>query len=79
MSITAKLALRQLKVNRSRTTGALTAIALATALITAVCSFIASGNEMLVRFLGPDYGEYGGAYDDEIDKDDVLEKDTPQK
>ncbi len=62
MSITARLALSQLKINRSRTLGALTAIALSTALITAVCSLVASGNALLVGFLGPAYGEYGGAY-----------------
>lgn len=62
MSITARLAYSQLKINRSRTIGALIAIALATALITAVCSFVASGNAMLVDFLGADYGEYGKSY-----------------
>lgn len=62
MSITARLAFSQLKINRSRTVGALTAIALSTALITAVCSFIASGNALLVDFLGPNYGEYGETY-----------------
>jgi len=62
MRITAKLAYSQLKINRSRTIGALIAITLATALITAVCSFVASGNAMLVSFLGVDYGEYGNSY-----------------
>ncbi|MBC3796395.1 FtsX-like permease family protein [Acetobacterium tundrae] len=62
MSITAKLAYSQLKINRSRTIGALIAITLATALITAVCSFVASGNAMLVSFLGVNYGEYGNSY-----------------
>ncbi|MBU4440272.1 MAG: ABC transporter permease [Acetobacterium sp.] len=62
MRITAKLAYSQLKINRSRTIGALIAITLATALITAVCSFVASGNAMLVSFLGENYGEYGNSY-----------------
>lgn len=62
MSITAKLAYSQLKINRSRTIGALVAIVLATALITAVCSFVVSGNAMIVSFLGADYGEYGSSY-----------------
>lgn len=62
MSITARLAYSQLKINRSRTIGALVAITLATALITTVCSFVASGNALLVGFLGADYGEYGSSY-----------------
>lgn len=59
MKITAKLAYSQLKTNRSRTIWTLTGIALSTALITAVCSFVASGNAMLANFLGKDYGAYG--------------------
>lgn len=62
MRITAKLAYSQLKNNRSRTLWALIAIALSTALTTAVCSFVASGNTMLVNFLGEDYGVYGKSY-----------------
>lgn len=62
MRITAKLAYSQLKINRSRTMWTLLAIALSTALTTAVCSFVASGNAMLVEFLGDDYGEYGHSY-----------------
>lgn len=62
MRITAKLAYSQLKINRSRTIGALVAITLATALITAVCSFVTSANAMLVSFLGADYGEYSSSY-----------------
>lgn len=62
MKITAKLAYSQLKINRSRTLWTLTAIALSTALTTAVCSFVASANAMLVDFLGEDYGMYGGSY-----------------
>lgn len=62
MKITAKLAYSQLKTNRSRTIWTLTGIALSTALITAVCSFAASGNSMLVNLLGADYGVYGESY-----------------
>ncbi|MBQ6787887.1 MAG: ABC transporter permease [Lachnospiraceae bacterium] len=62
MRITAKLALNQIKRNRYRTLGAISAIILSTALTTAVFCFITSGNTMLVSFLGEGYGEYGGAY-----------------
>lgn len=62
MRITAKLACSQLKINRLRTLGSLAAIALSTALMTAVCSFVASGNAMLVGLLGSDYGAYGQSY-----------------
>ena len=62
MKITAKLAYSQLKVNRSRTRWTLLAIALSTALTTAVCNFVSSGNAMLVDFLGEDYGDYGQSY-----------------
>lgn len=62
MKITAKLAYSQLKVNRSRTLLTFLAILLSTALSTAVCSFVASGNQMLVELLGEDYGEYGSSY-----------------
>ena len=62
MKITAKLALNQIRRNRYRTLGAISAIILSTALTTAVFCFITSGNTMLVSFLGEGYGEYGGAY-----------------
>lgn len=62
MKITVKLAYSQLKINRSRTLWTLLAITLSTALIMAVCSFVASGNAVLVRFLGGDYGVYGKSY-----------------
>ncbi|MGO5051761.1 ABC transporter permease [Lachnospiraceae bacterium LCP25S3_G4] len=62
MKITAKLAYSQLKINRSRTRWTLIAIALSTALTTAVCSFVASGNTMLIELLGEDYGAYGESY-----------------
>lgn len=62
MRITTRLAYSQLKTNRSRTLWALAAIALSAALMTAVCSFVASGNAMLVSFLGAGYGDYGQSY-----------------
>lgn len=62
MKITAKLALSQVKQNRHRTLGAIFAIAISTALMTAVSCFVSSGNWMLKNFLGENYGEYGGAY-----------------
>lgn len=61
MRITAKLAYNQIKINRQRTIWTLTGILLSTALITAVCSFIASGNALLVNIYGKNYGEQGGA------------------
>lgn len=62
MRITAKLAWNQIKRNRYRTIGAISAILLSTALTTAVFCFVTSANTMLVSFLGEGYGEYGGAY-----------------
>lgn len=62
MKITAKLAYSQLKINQSRTLWTILAIVLSTSLTMAICSIIASGNEMIVHFLGEDYGDYGGAY-----------------
>lgn len=62
MSIEGKLAFSQLKTNRSRTLWTLLAIMLSEGLITAVCTFVASGNAMLVDLLGPDYGDYGSGY-----------------
>lgn len=62
MKITLKLAYSQLKVNRSRTMWTIIAIVLSSALTTAVCSFAASGNAMLVDFLGENYGLYGKSY-----------------
>lgn len=60
MRITAKLAYNQIKNNRQRTKWTLIGIALSTALITAVCSFAASGNALLVYIYGKNYGEQGG-------------------
>lgn len=62
MKITAQLALSQIKLNRKRTIGSIFAISLSTALITVVMCFVTSGNQMLIDFLGEDYGSYGGAY-----------------
>lgn len=62
MKISSKLAYSQLKINRSRTILTLLGIALSTALITAICSFVASGNSMIVDLLGSDYGDYGDSY-----------------
>lgn len=62
MKITGKLALSQLKINRSRTLWTLLAISLSEALLAAVCSFVASGNAMLLDLFGPGYGDYGERY-----------------
>lgn len=62
MKITAKLALSQVKENRRRTLGAIVAISISTALMTAISCFVSSGNGMLKDFLGENYGTYGGAY-----------------
>ncbi len=62
MKITAQLALSQIKLNKKRTMAGIFAIALATALVTAVMCFATSGNKMLTDFLGEDYGEYRGMY-----------------
>lgn len=60
MKLTAKLAYSQVKINRSRTMWTLIGIILSTALITAVCSFVASGNAMIVGVWGDDYGGNAG-------------------
>ena len=62
MKITAQLALSQIKLNKKRTFASIFAIALSTALVTAVMCFATSGNQMLTDFLGPGYGDYAGAY-----------------
>jgi putative ABC transport system permease protein len=61
MKITSRLALSQLKRNKKRTAGSCLAIALSTALITAVMCFATSGIDMLRGILGDDFAEYGGA------------------
>ena len=62
MKITSQLALSQIKLNKKRTIASILAIALSTALVTAVMCFATSGNKMLTDFLGPGYGDYAGAY-----------------
>lgn len=62
MKLTAKLAYNQIKINRSRTMWTLIGVVLSTALITAVCSFAASGNALVVDLLGEGYGGYSGRF-----------------
>lgn len=62
MKVTSQLALSQIIRNKKRTLGTIFAISLSTALVTAVMCFGTSGNQMLTDFLGPGYGDYGGAY-----------------
>jgi len=62
MRVTAYLAFSQLIRKRSRSLVTILIIALSTSLTTAVCSLVASGNEMLVQTLGADYASYGNAY-----------------
>ncbi|MDR1065621.1 MAG: ABC transporter permease [Oscillospiraceae bacterium] len=52
MKLTARLAYSQIKINRSRTVWTLLGIVLSTALITAVCSFAASGGALLAELFG---------------------------
>ena len=62
MNLASTLAKNQLKRNRKRTLGAITAITMATALITAVLCFAISGIDMLTALLGKDFAEYGSSY-----------------
>ncbi len=62
MKITKKLAWNQIKRNRYRTIGAISAILLSTALTTAVFCFATSAITMLDSFFGGEFGTYGGAY-----------------
>ncbi|MGL6198496.1 MAG: ABC transporter permease [Lachnospiraceae bacterium] len=62
MRITAKLAYSQIKVKRSRTIWTLIGIGLSTALITAVCSFAASGNALFADLYGEAYVQSIGRY-----------------
>lgn len=62
MNILCSFAFHQLKRKKSRTIITAAAIALSAALLTAVVNFTASGNTMLLNFLGGDYGLYGNAY-----------------
>lgn len=61
MRLTAQLAYSQVKANRSRTLWTLLGILLSAALITAVCSFVASGNALFKDLLGERYLDYAGA------------------
>ena len=56
------LALSQIRRNKARTVITMLAIILSSLLLTMTVNFAASGNAMLVYFLGEDYGAYGGAY-----------------
>lgn len=62
MKITAELALSQVRRNKKRTMGTIFAIALSTALVTAVMCFATSGMKMLTDFFGEDGQEYVGMY-----------------
>lgn len=62
MKLTAYLALNQVKMNKKRSIGAVMAITLSAALITALMCLVSSGNKMLTTFLGEGYGDYGGMY-----------------
>lgn len=55
MKITMKLAYKQLQINRTRTFWTLAGIVLSTSLITAVCSFAASGHKLMMDLYGADY------------------------
>jgi len=52
MRITAKLAYSQLKVNRNRSVWTLIGIILSAAMITAVFGFAASGDDMMMKYIG---------------------------
>lgn len=62
MNLFAELAASQIRVNRSRTLWTLAAIALATALITCVTHFVASGAEMIATSVGGGLTQYSAAY-----------------
>lgn len=62
MNITLSLALKQLKRKWSRTISTIAVIILSTALTTAVCNLVTSGNSMLVDLMGEDYASYGSYY-----------------
>lgn len=62
MNLFAELAASQIRVNRSRTFWTLAAIALATALITCVTHFVASGAEMIATSVGGGLTQYSAAY-----------------
>lgn len=62
MNVLGKLAFSQIRRKKLRTAMAVLAIIFSSLLLTCVVNFAASGNRMLVNFLGEDYGVYGGAY-----------------
>lgn len=62
MDLFAQLALSQIRVNRLRTFWTLAAIALATALLTCVTHFTASGAEMIATSMGGGLEMYSAAY-----------------
>lgn len=62
MNLFAQLAASQIRVNRLRTFWTLVAIALATALITCVTHFVASGAEMITTSMGGGLTQYNAAY-----------------
>lgn len=62
MNLFAELAASQIRVNRSRTFWTLAAIALATALITCVTHFVASGAAMIATSMGGGLEMYSAAY-----------------
>lgn len=62
MNLFAQLAASQIRVNRLRTFWTLAAIALATALITCVTHFVASGAEMIATSMGGGLEMYSAAY-----------------
>lgn len=62
MNVLGKLAFSQIRQKKLRTAMAVLAIIFSSSLLTCVINFAASGNRMLVNFLGEDYGMYGGAY-----------------
>ncbi|GHU66906.1 hypothetical protein AGMMS49983_17320 [Clostridia bacterium] len=59
MKLTAKLAYSQIRINRSRTAWTLLGIILSAALITAVCSFAASGNALILDLRSKGDDDFG--------------------
>ena len=62
MRITAKLALSQVRKSKQRSLGAIFAIAMSTALLMTISSFVFCGRVMLQEMLGENYGVYGTSY-----------------
>ncbi|MDR2655505.1 MAG: ABC transporter permease [Oscillospiraceae bacterium] len=55
MKLTAKLALAQIKISRNRSVMTLLGIALSSAMLTAVCGFVASAKEVIDKAVGYNY------------------------